>query len=132
MVGAFLIASIIQEYLEEGFYLHRLANISQALVLTASEAMVSITCLEFAYKEAPKIMKSLVMAIFLLTVSLGITLHPQLNFFLPEKMVDRDFRGAEEFWFWTILMATVQWFICLFPACTPCKPVRIIKRINTP
>ena len=75
MVGAFLIASIIQEYLEEGFNLHIGWQILACLVLTASEVMVSITCLEFAYKEAPKIMKSLVMAIFLLTSFLGELLY---------------------------------------------------------
>ena len=40
-------------------------------VLTASEVMVSITCLEFAYTQAPKEMKSVVMALFLMSVSLG-------------------------------------------------------------
>ena len=40
-------------------------------ILTASEVMVSITCLEFAYTQAPKSMKSLVMAVFLFSVSLG-------------------------------------------------------------
>ena len=40
-------------------------------VLTASEVMVSITCLEFAYTQAPVSMKSAVMALFLFSVSLG-------------------------------------------------------------
>ena len=40
-------------------------------VLTSSEVLVSITCLEFAYTQAPKAMKSVIMALFLMSVSLG-------------------------------------------------------------
>ena len=105
MVGAFLIASIIQEYLEKGFCLHIGWQILACLVLTASEVMVSITCLEFAYKEAPKIMKSLVMAIFLLTVSLGNYFTSAVKFFLAGEDGYSKLQGAEEFWFWTSLMA---------------------------
>ena len=40
-------------------------------ILTAAEVMVSITGLEFAYTQAPKRMKSVIMALFLMSVSLG-------------------------------------------------------------
>ena len=48
--------------------------------LTASEVMISITCLEFAYTQAPRDMKSLV-GLFL-TVSLGNFLTSQVKFLL--------------------------------------------------
>jgi POT family proton-dependent oligopeptide transporter len=41
------------------------------LLITIGEVMVSITALEFAYTQAPKKMKSIIMGFFLLTVSLG-------------------------------------------------------------
>ena len=41
------------------------------VVLTAAEVLVSITCLEFSYTQAPNRMKSLVMGVFLLSVWLG-------------------------------------------------------------
>ena len=41
------------------------------VLLTASEVMVSIVCLEFSYTQAPKSMKSFIMALFLCSVSLG-------------------------------------------------------------
>ncbi len=41
------------------------------VILTAAEVMVSITCLEFAYTQSPKTMKSVVMALFLMSVTLG-------------------------------------------------------------
>ncbi len=40
-------------------------------LITLAEVMVSITGLEFAYTQAPKRMKSMVMGLWLLTVSLG-------------------------------------------------------------
>ena len=41
------------------------------LVLTAGEVLVSITALEFSYKQAPPRMKSFIMALFLLSTSVG-------------------------------------------------------------
>ena len=69
--AAFFAVSLIQEYLEAGYCLHIGWQILACFILTCSEIMVSITCLEFAYTQAPLSMKSLVMALFLLTVSFG-------------------------------------------------------------
>lgn len=41
------------------------------MIITAAEVMVSITCLEFSYTQAPPQMKSFVMGLFLLSVSAG-------------------------------------------------------------
>jgi POT family proton-dependent oligopeptide transporter len=41
------------------------------VVLSASEVLVSITCLEFSYKQAPLRLKSFIMALYLLSISLG-------------------------------------------------------------
>lgn len=49
-------------------------------VLTCAEVMVSITCLEFSYTQAPRKMKSLIMGLFLLSVSLGNLLTAAINF----------------------------------------------------
>eukprot|EP01112_Ceratiomyxa_fruticulosa_P009862 TRINITY_DN2590_c0_g1_i1.p1 TRINITY_DN2590_c0_g1~~TRINITY_DN2590_c0_g1_i1.p1 ORF type:complete len:543 (-),score=67.07 TRINITY_DN2590_c0_g1_i1:51-1679(-) len=46
-------------------------QLPQYLILTIGEIMISITGLEFAYTQSPKTMKSLVMATWLLTVSIG-------------------------------------------------------------
>jgi len=40
-------------------------------LLTAAEVMVSITALEFSYTQAPPQMKSVIMAVFLLSISAG-------------------------------------------------------------
>lgn len=105
MVLAFMTASLIQEYIEIGHSVHVGWQIFACFILTASEVMVSITCLEFAYTQAPKAMKSLVMALFLLTVSLGNYLTSAVKFLVADESGATRFQGAEEFWFWTTLMA---------------------------
>jgi len=105
MVLAFLIATGVQECVERGQSLHVGWQILACLVLTASEVMVSITCLEFAYTQAPRTMKSFVMALFLLTVSLGNYLTSAVKFILIDESGNSRLQGSEEFWFWTLLMA---------------------------
>lgn len=43
-------------------------------VITTAEVMVSITCLEFSYTQAPRKMKSIIMGLFLFSVTLGNTI----------------------------------------------------------
>jgi len=104
MVLAFFTVSLIQEYLEAGYRLHICWQILACFILTCSEVMVSITCLEFAYTQAPFSMKSLVMALFLLTVSLGNYLTSVVKFFLSEASGSSLIHCKNEFWFWTTLM----------------------------
>ena len=86
MVPGFAIVAMLQSWIDAG----ETPNISWQLfayaVLTASEVMVSITCLEFAYTQAPTSMKSVVMAVFLFSVSLGNYFTAGVNkFILVEK-----------------------------------------------
>ena len=76
-IGLFLLvgAACIPVYIEMQLAANRPPNIAWQLLayvlITASEIMVSITALEFAYTQGPKKMKSLVMGIFLLSIWLG-------------------------------------------------------------
>ena len=74
------------------------------VVLTAAEVMVSITCLEFSYTQAPKTMKSFVMAFFMLSISLGNLFTSGVNFFIQEADGSSKLEGAEYFMFFTSLM----------------------------
>ncbi len=49
------------------------------LVITAAEVLVSIVCLEYSYTQAPKNMKSLIMAVFFLSVSFGNYITESVN-----------------------------------------------------
>ncbi len=71
MAIAFLIVSISQEAIDRGEIPHVAWQLLAYLILTSAEVMVSIVALEFFYTQAPRKMKSLMMAIFLASVSVG-------------------------------------------------------------
>ncbi|MAD77827.1 MAG: MFS transporter [Planctomycetaceae bacterium] len=71
MVVGFAIASMVQGAIDAGGRPSIGWQIAAYAILTASEVMVSITCLEFSYTQAPRSMKSVIMALFLISVSLG-------------------------------------------------------------
>lgn len=50
------------------------------VVMTIAEVLVSVTSLEFAYTQAPRTMKSLVMGVYLLTIAAGNVLTAGVNF----------------------------------------------------
>ncbi len=70
-VVAFSISALIQEWIDDGEKPNVIWQILAYLLLTSAEIMVSIVCLEFAYTQSPKSMKSIVMALFLLSVAAG-------------------------------------------------------------
>jgi POT family proton-dependent oligopeptide transporter len=77
--GAYLIVSRIEGKIQGGESVSVWWQILAYVVLTASEVLVSITALEFSYKQAPLRMKSFIMALFLLSISLGDMLNAGVN-----------------------------------------------------
>lgn len=74
------------------------------LVLTSAEVLVSITALEFSYTQAPRAMKSLVMACYFLSVSLGNAFTSAVNYVIAEPGATQGLEGARYFWFFTAIM----------------------------
>ncbi len=77
------------------------------LLLTAGEVMVSIVCLEFAYTQSPARMKSFVMGIYFLGVSLGNLAISGLNFGLEaikQRSGTNPLAGPTYYWFFAALM----------------------------
>lgn len=73
-------------------------------VITAAEVMVSITCLEFSYTQAPKSMKSFVMSLYFLSVTVGNVLTAGVSKF---NVIDENHSRMNEtqyFWFFSGLM----------------------------
>ncbi len=103
-VLAFAIPAWIQMQLDQGIIPHISWQLLAYLLLTAAEVMVSITCLEFSYTQAPKSMKSFVMALFFLSVALGNLFTSAVNFFIVNEDGTSKLTGAEYFWFFTVLM----------------------------
>jgi POT family proton-dependent oligopeptide transporter len=101
---AFSIPAWIQMQLEQGLTPHISWQLLAYLLLTAAEVMVSITCLEFSYTQAPKSMKSFVMALFFMSVALGNLFTSAVNFFIVNEDGSSKLSGTEYFWFFTGLM----------------------------
>jgi POT family proton-dependent oligopeptide transporter len=82
MVVGFAIAALVQASIDAGNRPSIGWQILAYAILTGAEVMVSITCLEFSYTQAPRTMKSVVMALFLMSVSLGNTFTASVNVFI--------------------------------------------------
>jgi POT family proton-dependent oligopeptide transporter len=104
VVVAFLIVGAIQLRIDAGGHPHILWQILAFLVLTAAEIMVSVTHLEFAYTQAPKEMKSLVMCTYLGAISLGNVFTAAVNFFIQNPDGTAKLEGAAYFFFFAAVM----------------------------
>jgi len=99
---AFAIVGWIQLRIDAGGKPTILWQILAFVVLTAGEAMVSPTHLEFAYTQAPRRLKSLVMCTYLLAIALGNKFTEVVN-----DLIDRGtlkLEGARYFFFFVIVM----------------------------
>ncbi|MEM7164127.1 MAG: POT family MFS transporter [Planctomycetota bacterium] len=107
--GAFAIAGWIQVRIDAGETPHVVWQFLAYFIMTAAEVMVSITSLEFAYTQAPKKMKSFIMGIYFLGVSLGNLFTGRVNGELA-KMKEQGqemLQGANYYWFFTYFMLAV-------------------------
>ncbi|MFM7274127.1 MAG: MFS transporter [Gammaproteobacteria bacterium] len=68
---SFVVIAWIEQRIQQGIVTSLWWQILAYGILTASEVMVSITALEFSYRQAPLRIKSFVMALYLLSISAG-------------------------------------------------------------
>ena len=71
MVTSFALVAVIQQWIDAGQRPNIVWQILAFALLTVAEVMVSIVALEYAYTQAPKTMKSLLMCFFLGSVAIG-------------------------------------------------------------
>jgi len=71
IASSYLIVAWIEKEIQDGRSVSAWWQILAYVVLTASEILVSITALEFSYRQAPLRMKSFIMALFLFSTSIG-------------------------------------------------------------
>ena len=67
-VPSFIIIGMVQSWLDAGLTPSIAWQVVAYAILTAAEVLVSITCLEFSYTQAPNKMKSHIMGFFMLSV----------------------------------------------------------------
>jgi POT family proton-dependent oligopeptide transporter len=95
------------------------------IFLTGAEVMVSITALQFAYKQAPKKMKSLIQSINLLSISLGNMFAAVVNDVITNEDGTSKLPGASYYWFFAIAMLVTG--VIFIPVARWYKPKEYIQ-----
>ena len=95
------------------------------IFLTSAEVMVSITCLEFSYTQAPRKMKSFIMAVFFLSITLGNAFTAAVNVFIQNPDGTSKLPGASYYWFFVGVMAVTA--VLFIPVANLYKPKEYIQ-----
>lgn len=103
-VLAFSISALIESSIQGGGTPSISWQVLAYVLLTAAEVMVSITCLEFSYTQAPNSMKSIVMSFYMLSVSLGNFITAGVNAVISNADGSSKLPGASYYWFFTGMM----------------------------
>lgn len=98
-VPAFLIPAFIETQLAAGHSVNIVWQLFAYVILTAAEVLVSITCLEFSYTQAPNRMKSLVMGLFFSSVAMGNLFTARVNAFIRNDDGSSKLSGGDYYLF---------------------------------
>lgn len=112
---SFLIIASIQEVIDAGGKPSVWWQILAYILLAASEILVSVTCLEYAYTHSPKSMKSTMTALYLLGISAGNLIVGLINGNIVDKGFFSQFTGARYYWLFLGILA-VSFIIFLLVA----------------
>jgi len=110
---SFAICGVVERWIQAGQTPSIGWQVLAYAVLTAAEVMVSITCMEFSYKQAPNSMKSVIMAFYLLSVSVGNAFTAAVNWAITRDDGTSLLHGANYYWFFTGVMAFAA--LCYIP-----------------
>ncbi len=110
--ASFVIPALMESRITAGAEPSVLWLILSYVILTSSEVMVSITALEFSYTQAPKKMKSFIMAVFFLSITLGNVFTALVNKIIQNPDGSNKLPGAMYFWFFVgVMFVTAILFI---------------------
>lgn len=113
---AFLVVAWIQHRIDAGQRPHVGWQLLAFFILTAAEVMVSVTHLEFAYTQAPRRMKSLVMCTYLGAIGLGNTFVGLVNYFIQNPDHSSKLSGTSYFMFFAwVMLGTAVLFAVVAP-----------------
>lgn len=98
VASSFIIVAWIEQRIQDGAVVSAWWQILAYVVLTASEVLVSITALEFSYKQAPLRMKSFIMGLFLLSTSLGNLMIAAVNKAMVKQVHASAIETGDQTW----------------------------------
>lgn len=101
---AFVLTAWLQTRIDAGEHPGIGWQVLAYLILTSAEVMVSITCLEYSYTQAPDSLKSWVMSIYLLSVAAGNLFTSTVNGLILKFDVEGRLIGAGYFWLFAGMM----------------------------
>jgi len=108
----FMVSALVENRIQVGQQPSILWMFLAHILIAAAEVMVSITVLEFSYTQAPKTMKSFVMAVFFLSIALGNLFTGLVNRFIQAEDGTSLLAGASYFWFFSgAMLITAVLFI---------------------
>jgi POT family proton-dependent oligopeptide transporter len=107
----FVIIALLQQQIDAGVHPSVWWQILAYILLAASEILVSVTCLEYAYTHSPKSMKSTMSALYLLGISAGNLITGLINGNIANKGFFSQFTGARYYWLFVGILIV---FIILF------------------
>jgi POT family proton-dependent oligopeptide transporter len=102
--GSFLVITWIETRIEAGQTPNIVWQLLAYAIMTAAEVLVSITALEFSYTQAPRKIKSFIMSLFLLSMSLGNLMTAAINTFIQNPDDTLKLEGASYFLFFSGMM----------------------------
>jgi POT family proton-dependent oligopeptide transporter len=117
LAASFVIIAVLQESIDAGSRPSVWWQILAYAVLAAAEVLVSVTGLEYAYTQASKSMKSTLIALWLLTTSLGNLFTALVNrAIVSDSYWASKLNGANYYWFFIGLLCL---FIVAYMLVTP-------------
>lgn len=102
---AFAITAVVESWIQAGHTPSMWWQILAFVVITCGEVLISITALEFSYTQAPNSMKSFIMGIFLLSVSIGNIFTSAVNSIIQNADGTSALEGASYYWFFVGVIA---------------------------
>ena len=112
-IPSFAVPAWVQMRIDAGQTPHISWQLLAYVFITMAEVMVSITSLEFSYTQAPRKMKSFIMGLFMLSITLGNIITERVNHAIQVRQEQGAalLTGANYYWFFTVAMLVTA---CLF------------------
>lgn len=104
---SFLIVAFIEARIGAGLKPNIMWQAVAYIILTAAEVMLYLTALEFSYTQAPNSMKSLIMGVFLLSISLGNLITAVVNIVIQRPDGTVLLTGPNYFLFFAAMITIV-------------------------
>lgn len=110
----FVVTAWCENRIQAGITPHIAWQLLAYLLLTIAEVMVSITCMEFSYTQAPKRMKSLVMSLFYLSISIGNLFTAGVNQLIQNADGTTKLEGADYHLFFAGFMGATAMLFAIY------------------